>query len=43
MVSFGDDPSIYEGTKTTIDKLRLIIESLEAELQVNQAVYEDLM
>jgi hypothetical protein len=29
--------------KSMIDKLRVAIENLEAELQVNQAVYEDLV
>jgi len=43
MVNFGDDPSMLEGTKTTIEKLRVVIEKLEAESQANQAVYEDIV
>ena len=43
MVAFGDDQSMQEGTKTTIDKLRVVLENLDAENQANQAIYEDLV
>ncbi len=43
MVTFGMPQSIQDGTKNTIDHLRVVIENLEAESQANQAVYEDLV
>ena len=43
MISDNNLQSVRDGMKTVIDDLRLKIESLEAESQVNQAVYEDLV
>ncbi len=43
MVTFGDDQSMQEGMKSMIDKLRVVIENLEADLNANQAVYEDFV
>ena len=43
MKSLGLPQSAQNGFKTAVDDLRLQIETLEAESQVNQAVYEDLV
>ena len=43
MVTLGLPQSMQDGPKDTIDKLRVVIEKLEAESQANQAVYEDLV
>jgi ABC-type uncharacterized transport system ATPase subunit len=43
MISLGMPQSVRDGIKTVIDDLRLKIENLEAESQVNQSVYEDLV
>jgi hypothetical protein len=43
MISFGLPESAQNGIKTAVDDLRLKIETLEAESQANQSVYEDLV
>ncbi len=43
MISDNNLQSVRDGMKTVINNLRLKIESLEAESQVNQAVYEELV
>ena len=43
MISLGLPESAQSGIKTAIDDSRLEIETLEAESQVNEAVYEDLV
>ncbi len=43
MISLGLPQSAQNGIKTAVDDLRLKIETLEAESQVNQAVYKDLV
>ena len=43
MISLGMPQSVRDGIKTVIDDMRLKIENLEAESQVNQSVYEDLV
>ncbi len=43
MKSHGLPQSTQNAIKTAVDDLRLQIETLEAESQVNQAVYEDLV